>query len=794
MAPISPAPKRIKVPSISKGKKLITTLQKPGFNADDVMHVTTDPRISFRCPVSITKIFLEPNDGQVRQFYHARNFSGTPYDRLPQAEKLLWKECLRDNSYLVGFLVYSQLFPSLLESRIKLNNASHHYRDLDRATSDGRKKLEQRREALARLKRVGSAHSVLHGLPFSVDKSKNILQFMGIDFEDDDKRQRFFLQREFSTTSGKKGSSSVYQSCSSAIGLMWFATVILGRPTSFESVVLPLSVVERRVLEERWLCPPRHLDGAIRSWKTDWRGVFRAINVPHRNIAYIMLDFACQDKYVEGLHVSDAYGLFKATRSAPGDAERIATLFRSHAEKTQLGIENGPVVGILDVIRQRPVDSVGSMDGSILGSIYLTYGEKAGVAAKAVCNTLQGGPTLFDASVGAKLTEIMAHFDSQLWKTRKRLKMADTVSSNLDPAGLNKKVEGGRMLDPTDPKAVETMYSMLKGVSCGVWRPLKGLVGEALGASMEYPSAFLQISNKDADQLYEHAKNKGVLYSDVANLCTLLALSNCFQRSQVMREATLNEFGLSPDGTHYRLTFRGRKFKTATASASGGSLPVSHFNLSPEQSMIVHFLATVGHRFCDVDVHDDNRRLFVNSKGEGWTPADARSRFKEIGESWLGIPNFAPHVCRTFYATHALNTGQVGPSNIEDFSSYLQVSAATLRSSYAAAGANTAAHKIGNDVLGGVVNSACLGETTEQRSKPSTKKLGARRMEFIAEIRGSLLKHAGKPRLLFRHLVSKRKAGQLEESEKWFMWDRTFFEDGDDRNFKKFIDGHVGGV
>ncbi|CAM9849693.1 unnamed protein product, partial [Ectocarpus sp. 12 AP-2014] len=136
------------------------------------------------------------------------------------------------------------------------------------------------------------------------------------------------------------------------------------------------------------------------------------------------------------------------------------------------------------------------------------------------------------------------------------------------------------MLDPTDPSAVEIMYDMLKGLSCGVWRPLKSLVGEALGASMEYPSAFLQISDQEAERLYEHAKNKGVLYSDVANLCVLLALSNCFQRSQVMREATMNEFGLSPDGTHYRNTLR-RPFKTA--SASSGALPCSRFEMSADQ-------------------------------------------------------------------------------------------------------------------------------------------------------------------------------------------------------------------
>ncbi|CAN0548610.1 unnamed protein product, partial [Ectocarpus sp. 12 AP-2014] len=217
---------------------------------------TKETTSSFKCPVSPRKIFLEPTDGQVRQFYGARNFSGTSYDRLPQTEKLAWQESLRDNLTLIGFHVYAQLFPSLLENRIKLNKASHHYRDIDRATPEGRKQLEQRREALARLQRVGSASSVFHGLPYSVDKSKSILQFMNMDFDDDDSRQRFFLQRDFATISGKRGetsSSSVYGSCSSAMGLMWFATVIIGRPTAFESVVLPLNVMERRVLEERWL-------------------------------------------------------------------------------------------------------------------------------------------------------------------------------------------------------------------------------------------------------------------------------------------------------------------------------------------------------------------------------------------------------------------------------------------------------------------------------------------------------------------------------------------------------------
>lgn len=108
-------------------------------------------------------------------------------------------------------------------------------------------------------------------------------------------------------------------------------------------------------------------------------------------------------------------------------------------------------------------------------------------------------------------------------------------------------------------------------------------------------------------------------------------------------------------------------------------------------------------------------------------------------------------------------------------------------------GAHSASHKIGNDVLGGGLNSACTGEVSEKGAKPSTKKLGARRMQFIAEILASLLKYGGKTRLLFRDLVIKRKARQLGEGDQSFLWHRTFFEDGDDRLLKRFVDGHVRG-
>jgi len=161
---------------------------------------------------------------------------------------------------------------------------------------------------------------------------------------------------------------------------------------------------------------------------------------------------------------------------------------------------------------------------------------------------------------------------------------------------------------------------------------------------------------------------------------------------------------------------------------------------------------------------------------------DISSRFKRIGLHWLGIQHFGPHVCRSFWSTHALNSGQVNASNLQDFSSFLQVSSDTLCNSYVSAGANTAAHTVGNEVLGAVVNAACTGETTEKGARPYGKKLSARRLEFVGEIRASLVKYGGDGRL-FRDLLQKRNASQLVEGEKWFRWENTFFSEADERLF-----------
>jgi hypothetical protein len=789
----SGANKRLKFSSPKK--EPVTSLDNIAFDKKDVAESKTHNRMSFRCPVTIDNVFNAPTPPQVKMFYESRCSKGKPFDRLPKAEKLAWTESFHDNKTLMGFIVYSQLFPKLLQNRIKLNAATYHWTQLDPTSEKGRTKLDQRRGAVERLKRNGFTQSVFMGLPYRIDTSANILAYMLMEVEEDDERFRFFSRREFSmlfSKRGQVGSSSVYISCSTALSLLWFTTAVLGRPCCLESVVLPLSVEERRTIEQRFNCPPQFFDGHIRSFHTNWKVVFAAIGTHHRNINYTMLEKASEHRYIEGVHVADVYAVFRATMTTPDDMTSIAVLVNSYKQHSKHGVESGAVVGIIDAIREKPVEAIGKLDGGVLGTILTTYGERACLDVQTQCNRLEAGSSLFDDSVSNKLNEIMAHFDLQLWKARKKDKVERIVVANLDPAGMNKKIEGGKMLDPTDPKSIELMHGMLKSISGQVWKPLKHLIGKALGPSAEYPSAFLRITDEEGDKLYRSLVTMGVVYTDLANLYTLLLLSFSFQRSQVLRESTVDEFVLVADGTRYKFSFKGRRFKTASSGGASSAPPVSHFMLTPDQSMITRFISAVGHRFCNIQHLDDQRRrLFVNANGQSWTQRDVSSRFTRIGRHWLNIEHFSPHVCRTFWSTHALNSGQVNASNLQDFSSFLQVSTTTLRNSYMSAGGNTAAHTVGNHVLGSVINIACTGETTEKGSRPNGKKLSARRLEFVQEIKASLTKFNGNGRLLFRDLLQKRNASRLTETEKWFRWEHTFFGEDDERLFQRFLDSRV---
>ncbi|CAN0259512.1 unnamed protein product [Scytosiphon promiscuus] len=345
----------------SSAQESVTTLNNTAFDEKDVAESKTHTKMSFRRPVTIDIVFSAPTPAQVKVFYEPTSSKGKPFDHLPKDEKLVLTELFHDNKTLMGFIVYAQLFPKLLQNKIKLNASTYHWAELDNSSEKGRTKLEQRRRAVDRLKRNGFTRSVFKGLSFRVDTSANIMAFMKMDVEEEDERFRVFTKREFSmifSERGQVGSSSAYASCSMALSLLWFATVVLARPYCLESIILRLSVTERRTMEQRFKCPSQFLDGAIRRFQTNWKDVFAAIDTHHRNINYTLLEKACEHKYIEGVHVANVYAVFRATMTAPDDMNSIVALVRSYKQCSKHGVESGAVIGVIDVVRDKPVEAL----------------------------------------------------------------------------------------------------------------------------------------------------------------------------------------------------------------------------------------------------------------------------------------------------------------------------------------------------------------------------------------------------------------------------------------------------
>eukprot|EP00903_Cladosiphon_okamuranus_P022612 g20807.t1 len=293
----------------------------------------------------------------------------------------------------------------------------------------------------------------------------------------------------------------------------------------------------------------------------------------------------------------------------------------------------------------------------------------------------------------SKVEEMVSYFDHQHRAMRARHKTRVTARATIDPAGINKKVSGQRMLDPRDPASKAKMIHMLKKLGTQVWQPIRSLV-ESYDTRYSHASTFLQISEQEAAELYNHVHRAGLTYIDIANLYIILILSFSFQRSQVIRQSMVDEFVLVPDQSRYNLSFKRRVFKTATSTGKGSLRPVSHFNMTTEQSMIVKFIHSIGHRFVGLKEFAPTRRLLLNSNAQGWTQHDISTRFKYIGKQWLGISNFGAHNCRTFWSTDALRSGVVNADNIAEFSSFLQVSRQTMENSYMSSTANSAAHAV----------------------------------------------------------------------------------------------------
>lgn len=134
---------------------------------------------------------------------------------------------------------------------------------------------------------------------------------------------------------------------------------------------------------------------------------------------------------------------------------------------------------------------------------------------------------------------------------------------------------------------------------------------------------------------------------------------------------------------------------------------------------------------------------------------------------------------RTFFASFAVDSGAVDRKDLNEFASYLQVSAKTLSTAYVAASTRTESHRIGKRVLGDVMDSGSrkmsrVDPSFDTGSRPRGKQLAKARDVYKENILNSVARHEN-ANACFKALVDQRREGCLRKTDEWFKFEKPFF-------------------
>lgn len=696
------------------------------------------------------------------------------FESLSEDHKLLWRTSWRENRVLCGYLVVAVVFPSYLKRRIKLREAETHWVNLDSNTSKGKAKLEQRRICLGMVESM-KASSCFRGTSDMIDPEVLVREFLRLP-KDNDEGVVFFKQRDFARDTSKN--SSAHASCAAILSHLWFTTTILGRSCSLDSVVIPIRGEEMSRLEELGIC------GKVTEFPVNWQSdVFPKLpGYFHEKIAGLFLERLTSDSYVDE-YPSDAFLLYKAKMKSSRD--------KIHPGSKQAAY-NLAVVPSFDTLLSRT--NTCDLDALDVSAIAIEFGDDA---AKNVRSTESVG--VFSASMGRKMNEAIKLFSEEHLLVRRFVNNRLKVDMCKDPGGIKKKLAGGRLLDPRVKANVDAVKGMIQMISERTWNPIKRVIFnlvESLDPDMneeEICKLFLEVgSNKDEQEEFQRrARKLGVTTADVSNVCFLLCLTMSFQRSQVLRDSLVREYIPTRDGIGYTLSLE-RALKTSGADNSGYA-PCREFDLTPSQSMMVHFVKLTG-------VRKGVQGLLVNERGGKMTQNNLGARYRSIGKAYLGISNLSPHAMRTFFASWAVDSGAVQQRDLHELGSFLMVSANTLSTAYVASSTNTEAHRIGKRVFENVTNPGASGSrkvskgstvaTIDTEARPRGKVLAKARDVYKEDILKSVKRYKNANEC-FKALVEQRRNGFLQKKDGWFEFQKSFFADEDAKFFARFVQSRM---
>ncbi|AAR26879.1 FirrV-1-B4 [Feldmannia irregularis virus a] len=534
--------------------------------------------------------------------------------------------------------------------------------------------------------------------------------------------------------------ASAYSVCAATLSHLWFVTTVLGRPCCLESVVLPLRVSEYKSLSMSF---PNSL--FVRSPPVDWGSLCVPSGYRHECVTGLLLELWAKESHRE-LFPCEVYTKYKLKCTSRDYVNADCTFSQTMV-----------MVPCYDVVFKNNI---------VFGRVRHD----------------------FSSLLCGKFHELLVVYHEVHQVQRRNTRRFLQVQKSLDPAGIQQKIRKGRMLDPRVESNVTAVKQMIHVMACKIWKGVYEKVRDSIAAE----AAEATEATVCREFLKKHRAGEfscAFSMHEVADVCFLFFLTLCFHRSQVVRDSLVSEYVVSRTGPGYMLSLS-RAIKTSGTDCNGVA-PVREFELSLSQSMMVHFIKVFGSR-------SPSDTLLVNERGNTMTQENLCMRFRSMGKEYLGISNLSPHAMRTFFASHAVNSGMVTSANMALFGSYIQVSAKTLSLNYVSASTETEAHVLGKRVLGDVMNCgssnssssstpAAVVQYKDASNRPNGKVLARARDGFRREMVQSVERFSGNARACFESLVNNRSTSALGDDDKWFEYSNTFFLDHDVRFFLRCI-------
>ncbi|KAG5184605.1 hypothetical protein JKP88DRAFT_314223 [Tribonema minus] len=711
---------------------------------------------------------------------------GQAFEQLDESGKNIWTRKLAELHGLIGYSLWTVLIPFYVRERTKLGTRGKHWRSLEISSP-----IRANRADVFNLVKSLKASDHITAAPADV----SLLDYFDWSFDADDERLRYLLERDFSVEgeNAETGGTSTHTLrgiASTFVRVMWIALVVLGREPHPISAIRPLAANEWCVIVNGHGVPEDLLIGTRITPPIKYGDLAQGTTgfTPCKEWSFltsITNDAFYSDIFLPQVFFSvRARALALACKEPNIDRQFLCREIYYASSDTTTTSFNNNLAAVFGALKRGGADKY-TPDAMDVAAIRAFGVDTASLDASGLALTYS-------------VHKYLNAFNQDFLAARRHMRANVTIGRALDRGGLKSKQSAGRLPSVED----DGLREMVRALLTRIWQPTWVSVIQPWLRQLSLPtdsSSFLLTHETGSLALF--ADSKGFTRGDAERVQLLLMLHLSVFRSQVWRDAVVEEFELvRRDGQVFYTFSLSRVFKTATAQTGDNMPQLTSWQLSETESMLVHAALLLCRPLVSTGTKR-TQRMFLDASGTPVTQRWIEARFAEIGKHWLGVPRLGPHSLRTMWLSWLVNSGLISEQDFDNLAAYVQVSRCVMLESYATPSHNGPAQRVGqllrdgghaaasadpNASIAAFVSSdadqmSVAGKTKKLYGKAISKVRNGYKAQALAVVEA----HGGDTKAAFEALVSKRKLESLGEDEQFFHKDVTDIEDGNFKAWKK---------